>query len=86
MFDGIEHLTLFSAHSLDIAFDKAGYTLVDRQSVISESHALRNYLSYEKDPYLSAPKAPFSAQFLSPDLIEKAGLGYKIQAVYQKEL
>ena len=28
MFDGIEHLTLFSSHSLDIAFDQAGYTLL----------------------------------------------------------
>ena len=30
MFDGIEHLTLFSALSLDIAFEKAGYILVNR--------------------------------------------------------
>jgi len=86
MFDGIEHLTLFSAHSLDMAFEKSGYTLVGRQSVISESHALSNYLSYEQDPYLSTPKTPFSAQFLSPDLIEKSGLGYKIQAVYKINL
>jgi len=86
MFDGIEHLTLFSAHSLDIAFDSAGYTLVSRHSVISESHALSNFLSYQRDPYLSIPEAPFSAQFLSPDLIEESGLGYKIQAVYKIKL
>jgi 2-polyprenyl-3-methyl-5-hydroxy-6-metoxy-1,4-benzoquinol methylase len=86
MFDGIEHLTLFSARSLDIAFEKAGYALVNRQSVISESHALRNYLSFEQDPYLSTPEAPFTAQFLSPDSIEKSGLGYKIQAVYRIQL
>lgn len=83
MFDGIEHLTLFSARSLDTAFERAGYALVDRHSVISESHALRNYLSYEQDPYLSTPEAPFAAEFLSPDSIEKTGLGYKIQAVYR---
>lgn len=83
MFDGIEHLTLFSANSLDIAFEKAGYSLINRQSVISESHVLRNYLCYERYPYLASAKPGFSPEFLSGDYIESCGLGYKIQAVYR---
>jgi len=83
MFDGIEHLTLFSAHSLDIAFVKAGYSLVARQSIISESQVLQNFLSYDSDPYLSRPCQDFRPEFLSANAIEINGLGYKIQGVYR---
>jgi len=85
MFDGIEHLTLFSARSLEIAFKKASYTPINSQSVISELHALRNYLGYERDPYLANPEMPFHAEFLSAESIEATGLGYKIQAVFRIE-
>jgi 2-polyprenyl-3-methyl-5-hydroxy-6-metoxy-1,4-benzoquinol methylase len=85
MFDGIEHLTLFSARSLDIAFKKARYSHVNSQSVISEIHTLRNYLGYEPDPYLANPEMPFHAEFLSAEKIESSRLGYKIQAVYRIE-
>lgn len=83
MFDGIEHLTLFSAFSLDMTFMKAGFTRIDSKSVISELYALQNYLSYERDPYLGTPEAPFCAEFLQAEAIESSGLGYKIQAVYK---
>ena len=85
MFDGIEHLTLFSAHSLDLAFSKAGYALVDRQSVISESQVLQNFMSYASDPYLSQPCQQFQPEFLSADSIEAGGHGYKIQGLYRLE-
>ena len=54
MYDGIEHLTLFSSSSLDKAFKQAGFTVLQK-IVISEVHAITNYLSYQKDPYLSTP-------------------------------
>lgn len=83
MFDGIEHLTLFSAKSLDIAFNNAGFTCIAKQSVISEVHAITNYLSYQADSYLGDPNSPFKAEFLDADSLENSGLGYKIQAVYR---
>jgi SAM-dependent methyltransferase len=83
MFDGIEHLTLFSSKSLDIAFEKAGFTCLAKQSVISEIHAITNYLSYQADPYLDAPVSPFKAAFIDADSLESSGLGYKLQAVYR---
>lgn len=83
MFDGIEHLTLFSLRSLDIAFQKAGYSSIANQSVISELYALQNYLGYEQDVYLANPETSFNADFLSAERIETSGLGYKIQAVYR---
>ena len=83
MFDGIEHLTLFSAASLEIAFRQAGYTLLSLQSVISESQVVQNFLSYASDPYLSKPSQDFKPEFLSADVIEQSGHGYKIQAVFK---
>jgi 2-polyprenyl-3-methyl-5-hydroxy-6-metoxy-1,4-benzoquinol methylase len=83
MFDGIEHLTLFSSRSLDLAFQKAGFSVIFKQSVISEVHAISNFMSYEVDPYLGSPEVPFTANFLTPEYIEESGLGYKIQAVYR---
>jgi SAM-dependent methyltransferase len=83
MFDGIEHLTLFSLGSLDIAFQKAGFTCLAKNTVISEIHAITNYLSYQSDPYLDTPSFPFKLDLLSDDYLESCGLGYKIQAVYQ---
>lgn len=82
MFDGIEHLTLFSAASLDAAFSQAGLKCITKYTVISEIYAIRNYLSYSIDPYLSGSDAQLAVDLLEPELIESSGLGYKIQAVY----
>lgn len=83
MFDGIEHQTLFSSSSLDSAFEQAGFTRMAKNSVISEIHAITNYLSYQADPYLDSPLSPFKSDFLSDNMLESSGLGYKIQAVYR---
>lgn len=83
MFDGIEHLTLFSSGSLDRAFQQAGFTRLAKNSVISELYAITNYLSYQANPYLDTPLSPFKPEFISDNMLESCGLGYKIQAVYQ---
>ena len=87
MFDGIEHLTLFSRKSLNICFANSSFVPLNSKSIISDSFALTNYLSYESDPYLPSNT---SSEFFSIldklidfDSIESAFLGYKIQACYQ---
>jgi len=85
MFDGVEHLTLFSKYSLDLAFTSAGYALVSFQTVISETYAINNFLSYANDPYLNNSVDPLVESILDPAMIESEGLGYKIQAIYRKE-
>ena len=86
MFDGIEHLTLFSKKSLDLCFSNSGFSSASAKSVISDSFAIKNYLSYESDPYL--PSNPHSESFLHDlidfDSIESNFLGYKIQACYKE--
>ena len=88
MFDGIEHLTLFSRKSLDLCFSSSGFAVENAKSVISDSFALNNYLSYEADPYL--PSSPhhsesFLQNLIEFDSIESNFFGYKIQACYKEE-
>jgi len=83
MFDGIEHLTLFSSRSLDAAFQNSGFSCLAKKTVISEIHAITNFLGYQADPYLGTPSHPLTLDLLSDDYLENSGLGYKIQSVYQ---
>lgn len=84
MFDGIEHLTLFSSLSLDKAFTEAGFTLASKKTVISEQFAISNYLNYEQDPYhpVQKSKESYLRDVVDFNQIEKHSLGYKIQACY----
>ena len=83
MFDGIEHVTLFSLNSLKIAFSKAGFELVNAESVISERFALSNYLSYCSDPYHPTFTSTCESKFLDYDMLESSMLGYKLQAIFR---
>lgn len=84
MFDGIEHLTLFSAKSLDSAFNSADFTKVVVKSVITDYFAFNNYLNYENDPYMpDNDNYDLLHSLLAKDFIESSGLGYKLQACYK---
>lgn len=83
MFDGIEHLTLFSKKSLGLCFANCNFSLKQFKNVISDSFAIKNYLSYEEDPYLPCHKTNmFPDNLIAFDLIESMNSGYKIQACY----
>ena len=85
MFDGIEHLTLFSRKSLMRCFSNCGFGYLDAKSIITDSFAISNYLNYETDPYL--PSNPNSQDLkidsIDFDNIESSFLGYKIQACFR---
>ena len=85
MFDGIEHLTLFSRKSLTRCFSNSGFEKLDAKSVIIDSYAIRNYLNYEIDPYLpsNAHNHDFKINCIDFDGIENNFLGYKIQACFK---
>lgn len=51
MFDGLEHVNLFGIESLTMLCERAGYEIVDYETVIAEIGVVNNYLEYE-DPYL----------------------------------
>ena len=50
MYDGLEHVSLFSPETIKRTVDLAGFRVRDIKSVIPESYVLKNYLSYD-DPY-----------------------------------
>jgi hypothetical protein len=78
MFDGLEHVNLYSLSTITKVATAAGYKVQSVSSVIDELKPVLNFLGYE-DPY----KGSFSAQddfaFLTPDLVHSKLLGYKLQ-------
>jgi len=80
MFDGIEHITLFSQKSIHTLLTLAGYQLISITSVIPEIHCLSNRVSYAEDLYTSSPQTDFlELMSLTPQNILDHGMGYKYQ-------
>ncbi|MBA4385076.1 MAG: class I SAM-dependent methyltransferase [Anaerolinea sp.] len=80
MFDGIEHVNLYTPKSISTLCNKAGYRVLHMETVIDEIQVLKKYLDYE-DPYFSDRDGASDITFLTGELIHKAQLGYKIQIV-----
>lgn len=80
MFDGLEHVNLFGIESLEIICDRAGYEIVNYETVIAELGVINNYLEYE-NPYLGSStnsKDLFGA--IDEAWIHRHKAGYKFQA------
>ena len=84
MFDGIEHLTLFSLKSLKKCFIKAKMKPLNARSVITDSFAIKNYLNFERDPYQPSQTNAESnySSTINFERLEERFLGYKIQACF----
>ena len=80
MFDGLEHVNLYSRTTIRKAAEKAGYKVLGMVSVIDELKPLLNYLSYE-DPYYGQFRDVSGVDFISKDLIFSNMLGYKLQVL-----
>ena len=77
MFDGLEHVNLYTIKALNSLLDSVSMELVAYDTVISESKVLANYMNYEH-PYLGSFE---SKGIFSEEYILENKLGYKIQAV-----
>jgi 2-polyprenyl-3-methyl-5-hydroxy-6-metoxy-1,4-benzoquinol methylase len=80
MFDGLEHVNLYSRQTIAKVAENAGYRILGMVSVIDELKPLLNYLSYE-DPYYGQFRGAGDIDFLSQDLIISKMLGYKLQVL-----
>lgn len=80
MFDGIEHVNLYTPKTISLLCEKAGYQILHIETVIDELQVLKKYLDYE-DPYFSVRDGYIDLAFLTEDLIHNAQLGYKMQIV-----
>jgi len=80
MFDGIEHVNIYTPTTIALLCEKAGYQIMHVETVIDELQVLKKYLDYE-DPYFSDRDGASDLAFLTGELIHKAQLGYKMQIV-----
>lgn len=80
MFDGLEHVNLYSLRTITKTATDAGFKVQAASSVIDELKPVLNFLQYE-DPYNGSFNARDDFDFLTPDLIQRKLLGYKLQVV-----
>lgn len=80
VFDGLEHVNLYSSNTLAMAAAAAGFKIVSLTSVIDELKSIFNYLNFD-DPYAGAFAESSALKFLTPELIHENLLGYKMQVV-----
>ena len=80
MFDGVEHVNLYSPGTISVLCENAGYEILHFETVIDELQVLKKYLDYE-DPYFGDLHGAADLAFLTGDLIHEFRLGYKMQIV-----
>ncbi|WP_232225826.1 class I SAM-dependent methyltransferase [Leptospira broomii] len=81
MFDGLEHVNLYSPVTLKVIAEKNDFEIVSMSTVISEIPIVNNYLNYE-DAYLGdIPHGGKVINLIDEKLLHENYLGYKIQAV-----
>ena len=80
MFDGLEHVNLYSIKTISTLAANAGFRVRGVVSVIDELKPVINYLGYE-DPYNGTFQENESFDFLTKDLVLSKMLGYKLQLV-----
>lgn len=81
MFDGLEHVNLYSHANLEAMADRCGMKVARIQSVIPETGVIANHLDYQH-PYLGASDgASLRLAGFDAETILGRNLGYKFQAV-----
>lgn len=84
MFDGLEHVNLYSPKTITQLALNSGYKILAIESAIDELKPVMNYLGYE-DPYNGSFIERNDLDFLTPDLILSRMMGYKLQVIIQLE-
>jgi len=83
VFDGVEHVNLYSPSTISLTAQHAGFEVLAIQSVIDELRPTFNYLRYD-DPYQGSFVAPPDLSFLDAETIHRNKLGYKLQVVLRQ--
>jgi SAM-dependent methyltransferase len=83
VFDGIEHVNLYSPSTITQTAHRAGFEVLAMESVIDELKPTFNYLRYD-DPYQGSFAPPLDLAFLDANTIHANKLGYKLQVVLRQ--
>jgi SAM-dependent methyltransferase len=78
IFGGYSHIQFFSVKTLSLLLEKAGFEVLEYDTVITEIGVIKNYLSY-KDPYFSDDADRLD--FLTPEIIYKNNLARNLNMV-----
>jgi 2-polyprenyl-3-methyl-5-hydroxy-6-metoxy-1,4-benzoquinol methylase len=84
LFDGIEHVNLYSFQTMKILAEKNGFKILNNESVISEIPIISNYLNYT-DPYFGESEYKDTILGLvNEKKLHQNKLGYKMQVILKK--
>ncbi len=78
VFGGHSHLQFFSIKTLSILLEKAGFAVLEYETIITEIGVIKNYLSF-KDPYFGDNAD--ALDFITPELIYKNHLARNLNMV-----
>lgn len=80
MFDGIEHVCLYSHQTIRLLARVCGWQVVAVRSVLDELKPVKNFLNYEH-PYQGSFRFETDVPVPSAEQIHEAKMGYKIQVL-----
>ena len=84
MFDGIEHVNLYSYKAIEKLAAECGFQILYHETVISEIGIMNNYLNYD-DPYLGgSTNLNNIVGLINEEALHSAKMGYKMQLVLGK--
>lgn len=78
VFGGHSHLQFFNIKTLSAFLEKAGFEILEYETIITEIGVIKNYLSF-KEPYFS--DCADALEFLTPELIYKNHLARNLNMV-----
>lgn len=85
MFDGIEHVNLYSYKAIEKLSHECGLNIYSIETVISEIAVMNNYLNYD-NPYLGgSTQLTVLASLIDDTTLQAAKMGYKMQLVLGKK-
>jgi SAM-dependent methyltransferase len=78
VFGGHSHVQFFDIKTLSLLVEKAGYSVVEYETIITEIGVIKNYLGY-CDPYFG--DTPDKFDFLTPEAIYRNHMGRNLNLV-----
>ncbi|MGK0440519.1 MAG: SAM-dependent methyltransferase [Pseudohongiellaceae bacterium] len=85
MYDGLEHVNLYSHKGISILAEKTGLKIVGIQTVISEIGVMNNYLNYESPYFGGTVNKSDVLSLIDEKALHDKLLGYKFQVVLAKQ-
>lgn len=84
MFDGIEHVNIYSFKSIKKLAQDCGFEIVHHETVISEIGVINNYLNYD-NPYFGDTTNTKTLLGFDEEWLHNQKLGYKMQLVLKEK-